>query len=94
MMHRNSNGNKLMAVHIVKHVMEIIHLLTDQNPIEVIVDAIFNSGPREDATFIGSAGVARCQAVISLLRGVLTKQYIFLQLGMVHERVLSRMSRP
>ncbi|CAM6087128.1 unnamed protein product [Calypogeia fissa] len=50
MMHGRNNGKKLMAVRIVKHAMEIIHLLTDQNPIQVIVDAIINSGPREDAT--------------------------------------------
>ncbi|MCO5548815.1 hypothetical protein L7F22_002277 [Adiantum nelumboides] len=29
--------------------MEIIHLLTDQNPIQVIVDAVINSRTREDA---------------------------------------------
>ncbi|KAJ4951066.1 hypothetical protein NE237_027898 [Protea cynaroides] len=46
-----------MAVRIIKHAMEIIHLLTDLNPIQVIVDAVINSGPREDATRIGSAGV-------------------------------------
>ena len=44
-----------MAVRIVKHTMDIIHLLSDQNPIQVIVDAIINSGPREDATRVGSA---------------------------------------
>lgn len=31
-----------MAVRIVKHAMEIIHLLTDLNPIQVIVDAVIN----------------------------------------------------
>lgn len=31
-----------MAVRIIKHAMEIIHLLTDQNPIQVIVDAVIN----------------------------------------------------
>nr|GMD80782.1 40S ribosomal protein S5 [Ipomoea batatas]GME20393.1 40S ribosomal protein S5 [Ipomoea batatas] len=62
MMCRN-NGKKLMAVRIVKHAMEIIHLLTDQNPIQVIVDVVINSGPREDATRIGSAGVVRRQDV-------------------------------
>nr|CAD1836525.1 unnamed protein product [Ananas comosus var. bracteatus] len=56
MMHGRNNGKKLMAVRIVKHAMEIIHLLTDANPIQIIVDAIINSGPREDATRIGSAG--------------------------------------
>ncbi|KAG4136174.1 hypothetical protein ERO13_D08G263500v2 [Gossypium hirsutum] len=71
MMHGRNNGKKLMAVRIVKHAMEIIYLLTDQNPIQVIVDAIINSGPREDATRIGSAGVVRRQAVdISPIRRV------------------------
>ncbi|KAK2454553.1 ribosomal protein S7 [Trifolium repens] len=71
MMHGRNNGKKLMAVKIIKHAMEIIHLLTDQNPIQVICDAIINSGPREDATRIGSAGVVRRQAVdISPLRRV------------------------
>ncbi|XP_021738298.1 40S ribosomal protein S5 [Chenopodium quinoa] len=71
MMHGRNNGKKLMAVRIVKHAMEIIYLLTDLNPIQVIVDAVINSGPREDATRIGSAGVVRRQAVdISPLRRV------------------------
>nr|GEV24557.1 40S ribosomal protein S5-like [Tanacetum cinerariifolium] len=66
-----NNGKKLMAVRIIKHAMEIIHLLTDANPIQIIVDAVINSGPREDATRIGSAGVVRRQAVdISPLRRV------------------------
>jgi hypothetical protein len=33
---------KCMAVRIIKHAMEIIHLLSDQNPIQVIVDAVVN----------------------------------------------------
>merc|ERR1719160_1445873 len=63
MMHGRNNGKKLLAVRIVKHTLEIIHLLTDQNPIQVIVDAVVNPGPREDATRVGSAGVVRRQAV-------------------------------
>jgi small subunit ribosomal protein S5e len=58
MMHGRNNGKKLMASRIVAHAFEIIHLLTDQNPLQVAVDAIINSGPREDATRIGSAGAA------------------------------------
>jgi hypothetical protein len=42
MMHGRNNGKKLMAVRIIKHSFEIIHLLTDQNPIQVLVDAIIN----------------------------------------------------
>uniref|UniRef100_A0A7S1FCR9 Small ribosomal subunit protein uS7 domain-containing protein n=1 Tax=Noctiluca scintillans TaxID=2966 RepID=A0A7S1FCR9_NOCSC len=71
MQHGRNNGKKIMAVRIVKHAFEIISLLTDQNPVQTLVDAIINSGPREDATRIGSAGVVRRQAVdISPLRRV------------------------
>ncbi|KAK3815856.1 MAG: ribosomal protein S7 domain-containing protein [Linnemannia gamsii] len=71
MMHGRNNGKKLMAVRIVKHAFEIIHLLSDQNPIQVLVDAIINTGPREDSTRIGSAGTVRRQAVdVSPLRRV------------------------
>ena len=47
-------GKKLLAVRIIQHTLEIIHLLTDQNPIQVVVDAIINSGPREDSTRVVS----------------------------------------
>ena len=52
-----------MAVKIVKQTMEIIHLLTGLNPIQVLVKAVENAGPREDSTRVGSAGVVRRQAV-------------------------------
>ena len=50
MLHGRNNGKKLMAARIVRHAMDIIFLLTDQNPLQVIVDAVINAGPREDAT--------------------------------------------
>ena len=37
MMKGRNNGKKLMAVRIVAHAFEIIHLLTDQNPIQVCI---------------------------------------------------------
>ncbi|CAM9288641.1 unnamed protein product [Heterosigma akashiwo] len=63
MRHGRNSGKKLMAARIVEHTLEIIHILTDQNPVQVLVDAIINSGPREDSTRVGSAGVVRRQAV-------------------------------
>ena len=51
MMHGRNNGKKYLAVHIVKHAFEIIHLLTDKNSIQVYVDAIKNEGPREDSVW-------------------------------------------
>jgi len=59
---RNS-GKKLMAARIVQHTLEIVHILSDQNPLQVLCDAVINAGPREDSTRIGSAGVVRRQSV-------------------------------
>ena len=65
------NGQKLQAVRIVKHTFEIINLMTEQNPIQVTVDAISKGGPREDSTRVGSGGVVRRQAVdVSPMRRV------------------------
>jgi len=77
MMHGRNNGKKLMAVRIAEHSFEIIHLLTDKNPLQILVDAIINSGPREDSTRIGSAGTVRRQAVdVSPLRRVNQALYL------------------
>ena len=57
------NGRKLQAVRLMKHTLEIIHLMTEQNPIQIIVDAVSKGGPREDSTRVGSGGVVRRQAV-------------------------------
>ncbi len=77
MMHGRNNGKKLMAVRIVKHAFEIIHLLTDQNPIQILVDAVQNTGPREDSTRVGNAGAVRRQAVdVSPLRRVNQAVYL------------------
>ncbi|KAG5191879.1 ribosomal protein S7 domain-containing protein [Tribonema minus] len=59
---RNS-GKKLLAARVVRSTMEIIHLLTDENPLQTLVNAVINAGPREDSTRVGSAGVVRRQAV-------------------------------
>jgi small subunit ribosomal protein S5e len=46
-------------------------LLTGDNPIQVIINAVCNAGPREDSTRIGSGGVVRRSAVdVSPLRRV------------------------
>merc|ERR1719171_2853848 len=71
MYHGRNNGKELKAIRIVEHAFEIIHLMTDLNPMQVLVDAIIKSGPREDSTRIGSAGTVRRQAVdVSPLRRV------------------------
>jgi len=58
-----TNGKKQMAVRIFKQTLEIINLLTDKNPLEILFEAIVQSGCREDSTRIGSGGTVRRQAV-------------------------------
>jgi small subunit ribosomal protein S5e len=73
MMKGRNNGKKLMTTRIVRHTLEIIHLNTGENPVQVLVDAIANSGAREDSTRIGRAGTVRRQACdVSPLRRVNT----------------------
>jgi len=77
MMHGRNNGKKLLTLRIIKHTFEIIHLLTGENPVQILVSAVVNSGPREDSTRVGRAGTVRRQAVdVSPLRRV--NQAIFL----------------
>jgi small subunit ribosomal protein S5e len=71
MMKGRNNGKKQLSIRIVKQAFEIVHLLTDKNPVQVLVDAVKNGGAREDSTRIGSGGVVRRQAVdVSPLRRV------------------------
>lgn len=74
-----NNGKKLLTARIVKHAFEIMYLLSGENPLQILVTAIINSGPREDSTRIGRAGTVRRQAVdVSPLRRV--NQVCFLNL--------------
>jgi len=49
-------GKKTRAIKTVKAALEIIHLKTGKNPIEILVRAIENSAPNEDTTRIVYGG--------------------------------------
>ena len=81
MMHdcKNNGKKKMMTVRIVNHAFEIIHFLTDKNPLQVYVDAAKNGGPREESTRVGSAGVARVGSA-----GVVRRQAVDVSPSPVH----------
>merc|ERR1711871_627863 len=58
-----NNGKKQMAIRQVKQILELVHILTGLNPLQVLINAIKNGGAREDSTRIGSGGTVRRQAV-------------------------------
>merc|ERR1712178_310254 len=57
-----NNGKKMLTMRIVNHAFEIIHLVSGENPVQTLVSAIMNGGPREDSTRIGRAGSVKRQA--------------------------------
>ncbi|KAM3174139.1 ribosomal protein S5 [Hymenolepis weldensis] len=71
MMHGRNNGKKIKAMTILKHAFEIVNILTGENPYQVLINAIVNSGAREDSTRIGRGGTVRRHAVdVSPLRRI------------------------
>merc|ERR1719389_433709 len=62
----------MKAMRIIRQALEIVALLNpDQNPVQVLIDAVKNGGPREDSCKVGSSGTVRRQAVdVSPIRRV------------------------
>lgn len=54
---RGGCGKKLQAMRIVEEALDSVQRQTKQNPIQLLVKAIENSGPREDTTRIKRGGV-------------------------------------
>ena len=71
MYHGRNNGKKCLAIKIIKQAFEIISLVTNKNPLEVVLKAITVAGPREDSTRIGSGGTVKKTSVdVSPLRRI------------------------
>ena len=58
-----SAGKKARAINVVRNALEIIHLRTGRNPVEILVKAVENSAPCEDTTRISFGGVVYHLAV-------------------------------
>ena len=71
MNHGRNNGKKCLAIKIIKQAFEIISLVTNKNPLEIVLKAITVVGPREDSTRIGAGGRVKKTAVdVSPLRRI------------------------
>lgn len=58
-----NTGKKILAYNIVREAFEIIEKKTKKNPIQVLVDAIVNAGPREEVVRLKYGGIAVPRAV-------------------------------
>jgi len=64
LMRRGKNsGKKRLAMTALRDSFMIIGALTGKNPIQVLVDALVNSGPREDCARIGKGGAMKRTSV-------------------------------
>jgi len=52
-----NTGKKQLAIRIVRDAFEIINRKTKRNPVEVLVEAIGNSGPREETVRLKYGGI-------------------------------------
>ncbi|MDD5023165.1 MAG: 30S ribosomal protein S7 [Candidatus ainarchaeum sp.] len=50
-------GKKLKLIRIVENAFDIVHEKTKENPVQVLINALENSAPREDVTRITYGGV-------------------------------------
>ena len=53
-----NTGKKMLAYDIVRRAFDIIYQKTKKNPIQVLVDAIINAGPREEVVRLKYGGIA------------------------------------
>lgn len=59
----HNTGKKQKAYKIVKDAFEIINKKTGKNPVQLLVDAIANAGPREEVVRLKYGGIAVPKAV-------------------------------
>jgi small subunit ribosomal protein S7 len=59
----NNTGKKELAIRIVRDAFELINKKTKRNPIEVLVEAIGNTGPREETVRLKYGGINVPKAV-------------------------------
>jgi small subunit ribosomal protein S7 len=52
-----NTGNKQLATRIVRDAFDIIHKKTKKNPVQVLVEAIANTGPREETVRLKYGGI-------------------------------------
>ncbi|PSQ30322.1 30S ribosomal protein S7 [Halobacteriales archaeon SW_6_65_46] len=58
-----NTGKKQQATRIVRDAFDIVHERTDENPVQVLVTAVENAGPREETVRLKYGGISVPQAV-------------------------------
>jgi len=59
----HNSGKKFKLLRSIENAFILIELLTGQNPIQILIDAIINTAPREETTKIAMGGISYASAV-------------------------------
>jgi small subunit ribosomal protein S7 len=59
----SNSGKKGKLLRSIKNAFVLIELTTEENPIQVLIDAIVNTAPREETTKIAMGGISYASAV-------------------------------
>ncbi len=59
----SNSGKKIKLLRNIKNAFILIELITGENPIQIIVDAIVTTAPREETTKIAMGGISYASAV-------------------------------
>jgi small subunit ribosomal protein S7 len=54
----NNTGQKITAIRMVQDAFDVINKKTGQNPLQVLVNAVSNAGPREETVRLQYGGIA------------------------------------
>lgn len=60
-----NNGKKMLAMNAMRRAFKIIEVKTSQNPVQILINALINSAPREETTRISYGGIVFHSAVDS-----------------------------
>lgn len=58
-----NTGKKRLAIRLFKDACDIMHRITNDNPIQLLVKAVENSGPRESSSRVGRGGSMKRSSV-------------------------------
>jgi len=63
MQSEENTGKKQQAMRIVREAFEVVHERTEENPVQVLVSAVENAGPREETVRLKYGGISVPKAV-------------------------------
>ncbi|MBI4362150.1 MAG: 30S ribosomal protein S7 [Euryarchaeota archaeon] len=94
MRQKRNTGKKQMATRTVHDAFDLIHRQTKQNPLQILVDAISNAGPREEIVRLRYGGIAVPKAVDTSAQRRVDQALMYLAQGAQKGAFKSKRSLP